>query len=93
MTLKSSRYSLEELLRSSAWADLKDILHERIKRTMDELEYSNLSEDVWISIRRVTALQARLEELRFLEVLPNFMLEHFEDLSKIDKGEIDERSE
>ena len=92
MALKSNKYSLEELLRSPAWADLKDILQERIRRTMDELEFSNLNEDVWISIRRMTALQARLGELRFLEVLPEFMLEHYEELAKIEEGEENGRS-
>lgn len=92
MGLKSNKYALEELLRSPAWADLNDVLKERINRAVDELEYSDLNEDVWISIRRVTAAQARLGELRFLEALPRFMMEHYEDLAKIEEGEKDGRS-
>ena len=90
MALKASKSSLDEFLRSGVWADLKDIINERISLNREELEAENLNEDVWIDIRRVASIRARLGELQYLLELPKFLLERYEELSKIEEeGEED----
>jgi hypothetical protein len=87
VALKASKVAYEEFLKSSVWADLKDIIEERIALNVSELEYESPNEDVWIDIRRVAASRAKLGELRYLEVLPKFLLSHYDELSKIEEGE------
>lgn len=91
MALKSSKAGLEEFLRSSVWADLKDIISERIALNTEELEYESPNEDVWIDIRRVASTRAKLGELRYLKELPKFLLDRYEELSTIEEGEEDGR--
>lgn len=85
MALKAGKGALDEFLRSGVWADLKDIIVERIALSQEELECQNLNEDVWIGIRRDTALKARLGELRYLLELPKFLLERYDELSKMEE--------
>ena len=89
MALKATKIGLEEFLRSAVWADLKDILDERIVINQNELDREDLEEDVWVSIRRDTALKAKLGELRYLLELPKFLLKSYDELSKIEE-EVDE---
>lgn len=89
MALKGNKGAYEEFVRSSVWADLKDIIKERITLNQNELEYESPNEDVWIDIRRVAASRAKLGELRYLEVLPKFLLSHYDELSKIEEEEED----
>jgi len=85
VALKATKIGLEEFLRSGVWADFKDILEERIKLNQDELEYQSPGEDVWIDIRRVASTRAKLGELRYLLELPEFLLDNYEELSKMEE--------
>lgn len=85
MALKATKIGLEEFIRSGVWADLKDILNERIVINQNELNREDLEEDVWKSIRRDTALKARLGELLYLLELPKFLLEKYDELSKMEE--------
>ncbi len=85
MALKASRVELEEFLRSGVWADLKDILNERIAINQNELEREDMEEDVWIDIRRVASMRAKLGELRYLLELPKFLTEKYDELSKMEE--------
>ena len=85
MALKTNKQALTEFLSSSVWADLKDIIRERIALNVEELEYQSSGEDVWIDIRRVASSRAKLGELRYLLELPRFLLEKFDELSKLDE--------
>ena len=85
MALKTNKQALTEFLSSSVWADLKDIIRERIALNVEELEYQSPDEDVWIDIRRVASSRAKLGELRYLLELPRFLLEKFDELSKLDE--------
>ena len=89
MALKANKAAFEEFLRSSVWVDLKDIISERITLCLKELEYKSPNEDVWIDIRRVASSRARLGELRYLQNLPEFLAEQYDELSKIEEGEED----
>jgi hypothetical protein len=85
VALKTNKQALTEFLSSSVWADLKDIIRERIALNVEELEYQSSGEDVWIDIRRVASSRAKLGELRYLLELPRFLLEKFDELSKLDE--------
>lgn len=91
MALKANKAAFDEFLRSSVWADLKDIIEERIALNLKELEYESSNEDVWVDIRRVASTRARLGELRYLMNLPEFLAEQYDELSKIEEGEEDGR--
>jgi len=92
VALKASKIGLDEFLRSGVWADLKDILKERIAINQNELNREDLEEDVWIGIRRDTALKARLGELQYLLNLPRFLADQYEAISKMEEeGEEDAR--
>lgn len=85
MALKATKIGLEEFLRSGVWADFKDIINERITLNQEELEYQGSNEDVWIDIRRVASTRAKLGELRYLLELPKFLLERYDELSKMEE--------
>jgi len=89
VALKANKAAFEEFLRSSVWVDLKDIISERITLALRELEYESPNEDVWTDIRRVASARARLGELRYLENLPEFLADQYDELSKIEEGEED----
>lgn len=90
MALKASKIGLEDFLRSGVWEDLKDIIEERIAINVQELEYESPNEDVWIDIRRVASIRAKLGELRYLLNLPKFLAEQYESISKMEEeGEED----
>ena len=89
MALRASKAAIDEFLRSAVWTDLKDIITERIALSQEELEVEDPSEDVWKDIRRVASARARLGELRYLLELPNFLLNSYEELSKIEEEEED----
>lgn len=91
--LRASKAAFKEFVRSTVWADLKDILNERIAINQEELDAENLNEDVWIDIRRVASLRAKLGELRYLASLPKFLLDQHEELAKIEEGEKDDGTE
>lgn len=87
MALKASKAAYKEFVRSTVWADLKDIINERITINQSELEYQPLEEDVWIDIRRVASARAKLGELRYLLNLPKFLLNQYDELSKMKEEE------
>ncbi len=89
MALKASKVAYEEFLKSGVWSDLRDIINERIALNRDELEHEESDEDVWKDIRRVAKNRARLGELQYLLHLPKFLLEQYDELSKIEEGEED----
>ena len=89
MGLKASKVAVEEFLNSGVWADLRDIIGGRIAINQSELSREDLEEDVWIDIRRVASMRAKLGELRYLLELPRFLLEQYDELSKIEEGEGD----
>lgn len=89
MGLRASKQSFGELLSSAAWADICDILDERIEEAKAELLYESTNEDVWIDIRRVAKNRARLGELLYLREIPKFFFEHYDELERIEEGEKD----
>lgn len=75
--------SLKSLLRSSVWKYMSDTMAFRIKSARDDLEDQNLD------IETVRVHQGRIEELRFIDSLPSFIIENYENL----RSELDAKKE
>jgi len=86
VALKSSKVTIEEFLRSSVWADLKDILKARVELNRKEITYEPIDdESVWVDVRRTASARARLGELGFLLRLPEYLLEQWEVIHEMEE--------
>lgn len=75
--------SLKSLFRSSVWKYMSDTMAFRIKSARDDLEDQNLD------IETIRVHQGRIEELRFIDSLPSFIIENYENL----RSELDAKKE
>lgn len=74
---------LQTFVRDSVWKYITDTIDFRIKSARDDLE------DQHLDIETIRVYQGRIEELRFIRSLPQFVIENFEQL----RAEIQAKSE
>jgi hypothetical protein len=65
---------IKHLVKTDIWKYIADTIAYRVKSARDDLEDQNLDLDT------IRVQQGRIEELRFIESLPDFLIEQYDNL-------------
>ncbi len=85
--MRCSKQDLAVFLSSSVWADIKEIINGRIDKVKDDLLLYDKEVDVFKDMREVSYNRGRIEELRFLLLLPEFLFNQFDLLKEEEEGD------
>ncbi len=78
---------LKAFAKDPVWQYINDTIRYRIKASRDDLE------DQRIDIETVRVYQGRIEELRFVQAIPSFLIENYDSITDELKGKAEAKKE